>query len=146
MGKLLERGYNIMVNAQQQALFIFYIFIPIMRSCVCWIVLSHKNLLFFDTHITFFAWGSYVLTCKTYTINVVAGPVEFVLKFHRGGINFCRHTNPNLAWKIQLYGCQKMGNFGHDTNIFHCRICVPLNTISFILQGKLCYDLQNAQH
>ena len=111
MGKLLERGYNIMVNAQQQALFILYIFIAIMRSCVCWIVLSHKNLLFFDTHITFFAWGSYVLTCKTFIINVAATCVGFVPEFNCCGINFGRHTNPNL-----LDGCQKIGNFWHDTN------------------------------
>ena len=52
------------------------------------------------------------------SINSAASPVGVVPEFNCCGINFCRQTKPNFAWKIQLYGYQKMGNFELNTDIF----------------------------
>ena len=101
-----------------------------------------------STHIFFsakfvFVWvpyqlGSYVLTCKTLNINVALTPVGFVPEFNCCGINFCRQTNPNFAWKIQLYGYQKMGNlfWAQHWYIFRCKICVRLTTISLFFAER----------
>ena len=81
---------------------------------------SVQNLCLFDYHITFFVGGELRsdMTCTTFNINVAASPVGFVPEFNCCGINFCRQTNPNFAWKIQLYGYKKMGNFELNTDIF----------------------------
>ena len=70
-----------------------------------------QNLCLIDYHITFFAAGSYAATCRTHNINVAPSPVQFVPKINCCGINFCWHTNPNIALKIKFDGYQKVGNF-----------------------------------
>ena len=69
---------------------------------------------------------SYVLTCYTFNINVVTSPVGCVPEFSCCGVNFCRQTNPNFAWKIKLYGGQKMAIFELHTYTFQRKICVRL--------------------
>ena len=92
-----------------------------------WYIFQRKICVHLTTIWPFFAWRSYVLTCKTFNINVAASLVGFVPEFNCCGINFGRHTNPNL-----LDWCQTMRNFGHDTNAnagvilskFSCSMCV----------------------
>ena len=72
---------------------------------------SLQNLCLIDYHITFFAAGSYAVTCRTHNINVVASSVQFVPKINCCGVNFSRHTNPNIALKIKFVRYQKVGNF-----------------------------------
>jgi hypothetical protein len=85
------------------------------------VLLSHKKIAFFDTHI-------------------IASPVEFVPKFNCSDINFCRHTNPNIALKIMFDGCEKMGIFWLEKYDFPCKICVRLTTISlgFVPECNCC--------
>ena len=112
---------------------------------------SLQNLCLIDYHITFFAVGSYAVTCRTHNINVVASSVQFVPKINCCGVNFCRHTNPNIALKMRFVGYQKMGNFQPQHTLYYfllftAKVVFVLVPYHFFAGGKLCCDLQNAQH
>ena len=133
---MVEASLFFNINSFSTGLIIHILFIAMIRSCVCWIVLSHTNLLFFYTHMTLVVMlqSCYVTWHHIKNHTMILKRTQIVRRI----------TSLIIADQQIKPLCENIGNFWDDTYVFCFNICVCLTTISHLVGAKKWCDLLNA--